>query len=172
MFILWLWTNVSTTVVCSIIQSSYCPKNPLCRFLCRHQISTPLGKYQRVQLLGHAVSVPSSFLFFLNSSEFDFLLWVTFSRALKHVWTGLSFCYSKHFFERQALCTHNPGCSDGKESACNAGDLYSIPGSGRSPREENGNTLPQYSCLENPMDRGAWQTTPHGVTKSQTWLSD
>ena len=63
-FILRLWTNVSTTVVCGVVQSSYCPKNPLCRFLCRHQISTPLGKYQRVQLLGHAVSVPSSFLFF------------------------------------------------------------------------------------------------------------
>ena len=44
--------------------------------------------------------------------------------------------------------------SDGKESACNAGDMGSIPGSGRSPGEENGNPL-QYSCLENPMDRGA-----------------
>ena len=47
-----------------------------------------------------------------------------------------------------------PGGSDGKESACNAGDLGSIPGSGRSPGEENGNPL-QYSCLENPMDREA-----------------
>ena len=48
--------------------------------------------------------------------------------------------------------------SDGKESACNAGDLGSIPGSGRSPGEGNGNPL-HYSCLENPMDRGAWQAT-------------
>ncbi len=47
------------------------------------------------------------------------------------------------------------GDSDGKESACNAGDPGSIPGSGRSPGEGNGNPL-QYSCLENPMDRGAW----------------
>ena len=47
-----------------------------------------------------------------------------------------------------------PGGSDGKESACNAGDLGSIPGSGRSPGEGNGNPL-QHSCLENPMDRGA-----------------
>ena len=47
-----------------------------------------------------------------------------------------------------------PGGLDGKESACNAGDLGSIPGSERSPREGNGNPL-QYSCLENPMDRGA-----------------
>ena len=49
-----------------------------------------------------------------------------------------------------------PGGSEGKASACNAGDLSSIPGSGRSPGEGNGNPL-QYSCLENPMDRGAWQ---------------
>ena len=60
-----------------------------------------------------------------------------------------------------------PGGSDGKESACNAGNLGLIPGSGRSPREGNGNPL-QYSCLENPKDRGAWQATVHGVTKSQT----
>ena len=49
-----------------------------------------------------------------------------------------------------------PGGSDGKESACNAGNLGSIPGSGRSPGEGNGNPL-QYSCLENSMDREAWQ---------------
>ena len=48
-----------------------------------------------------------------------------------------------------------PGGSDGKESACNAGDPSSIPGLGRSPGEGNDNP-PQYSCLENPMDRGAW----------------
>ena len=52
----------------------------------------------------------------------------------------------------------SPGGSDGKESACNAGDLGSIHGSGRCPGKGNGNPL-QYSCLENPMDRGAWQTT-------------
>ena len=56
-------------------------------------------------------------------------------------------------------------------SACNAGDLGSIPGSGRSTGEGNGNPL-QYSCLENPMDGGAWWATVHGVTKSQTRLSD
>ena len=54
-----------------------------------------------------------------------------------------------------------PGGSDGKESACNAGDPGLIPGTRRSPGEENGNPL-QYSCLENPMDRGAWWTTVHG----------
>ena len=64
-----------------------------------------------------------------------------------------------------------PGGSDGKESACKAGDAGLIPGLGRSPGEGNGNPL-QYSCLENPMDGGACQATVHGVTKSQTWLSD
>ena len=60
-----------------------------------------------------------------------------------------------------------PGGSDGKESACNAGDPGSIPGLGRSPGEGNGNPL-QYSCLENSMDRGAWQATVHGIEKSDT----
>ena len=64
-----------------------------------------------------------------------------------------------------------PDGSDGQESACNAGDPSSIPESGRSPGEGNGNPL-QYSCLENSMDRGAWQATVHGVAKSQTRLSD
>ena len=61
--------------------------------------------------------------------------------------------------------------SDGKESACNAGDLDSIPGLGRSPGEGNGYPL-QYSCLENPMDRGDWQATVHGVTESWAQRSD
>ena len=55
----------------------------------------------------------------------------------------------------------------GKESACSAGEPGSIPGSGRSSGEGNGNPL-QYSCLENPMDGGAWQATVHGVAKSRT----
>ena len=64
-----------------------------------------------------------------------------------------------------------PGGSGGKESTCNAGDLVSIPGSGRSPGEGNGNWL-QYSCLKNPMHRGAWWATVHRFAKSQTWLSN
>jgi len=59
-----------------------------------------------------------------------------------------------------------PGGLDGKESACNA-NLGSIPGLGKSSREGNGNPL-QYSCLENSMDRGAWQATVHEVEKSRT----
>ena len=64
-----------------------------------------------------------------------------------------------------------PGGSDEKESACNAGDLGSIPGLERSPGERNGNPL-QYSCLGNSMDRGAWRAIVYGVTKSWTQLSD
>ena len=60
-----------------------------------------------------------------------------------------------------------PGGSDSKESAYNAGDLGSIPRSGRSPGKGIGNPL-QYSCLENSMDRGAWQATVQGITESRT----
>ena len=63
-----------------------------------------------------------------------------------------------------------PGGSDGKESACNVGDLGLIRGLGRSPGEGKGYPL-QYSGLENSIDKGAWQATVHGVTKNQTRLS-
>ena len=59
------------------------------------------------------------------------------------------------------------GASDGKESACSAGDLGLMHGSGRSLGEGNGKPY-WYSCLENPMERGAWWPTVHGVRKSQT----
>ena len=76
-----------------------------------------------------------------------------------------------HFFLNSlwVLTSGFPGGSVGKESACNVGDQGLIPGLGRSPREGNGNPL-QYSCLENPMDSGAWQATVHRVTQSQTRL--
>ena len=64
-----------------------------------------------------------------------------------------------------------PGGKDGKESACNAGDLGWVPGWGRSPGEENDNPL-QYSCLKNSTDRGAWQATVYGVAKSRAQLSN
>ena len=60
-----------------------------------------------------------------------------------------------------------PSGSDSKGSACSAGDLDSVSGLGRSPGEGNDHSL-QYSCLENSMDRGAWEATVHGVAKSQT----
>ena len=64
-----------------------------------------------------------------------------------------------------------PGGSDKKDSACNAGDFGSIPGSGRSPGEGNGNPL-QYSCLENPHGQRSLRAAVHGVAKSRTQLSD
>jgi len=64
-----------------------------------------------------------------------------------------------------------PGGSDSEESACNAEDAASIPGLGRCPGEGNGYPL-QYSCPENPMDRGAWRAILHGVAKSLTPFSD
>ena len=64
-----------------------------------------------------------------------------------------------------------PGGLDGKAFAYNVGDPGLIPGSGRSSGEGNGNPL-QYSCLENPMDRGTWWATVHGVAKNRTRLSD
>ena len=74
------------------------------------------------------------------------------------------------------LCYHMllwcfPGGSDGKEFVCNAGNPGLIPGLGRFPGEGNGNPL-WCSCLENPMDRGAWQATVHGIAKSWTQLSN
>ena len=64
-----------------------------------------------------------------------------------------------------------PSGLEGKPSACNAGDLGSIPESGRSPGEENGNPL-QYSCLENSLDRGESEAAVHGVAKGRIRLSD
>ena len=80
--------------------------------------------------------------------------------------TGALYPYmDPHGASEQASCLT---CgSDGKESACDAGDPGSIPGLGRSHGERHGNPL-QYSCLENPMDRGVWWATVHGVEKSWT----
>ena len=65
----------------------------------------------------------------------------------------------------------SPGGSDSKESACKAGDLGSLSGSGRCPVEGNDYSL-HFSCLENSTDRGAWRAAVHGVTKSRTGLRD
>ena len=86
----------------------------------------------------------------LNWTELKRIKWINVCKALK--W---GFC----------------GSSVDKESACHEGDLDSIPESGRSPGEGNGDPL-QYSCLENSMDRRVLWATVHGVSKSWTWLSD
>ena len=74
---------------------------------------------------------------------------------------------NKNFFKKMGF----PGGLEGKASTCNEGDPGSIPELGRSPGEGNGNPL-QYSCLENPIDGGAWEAAVHGVAKSQTRLSN
>ena len=71
------------------------------------------------------------------------------------------------FYQFKRIDVSKSGGSDGKESACNVGDLGLIPELGRSPGGGNGHPL-QYSCLQNPMDRGAWWATVHGVAKSRT----
>ena len=94
-------------------------------------------------------------------------------------WKGCYFCsgvfiYSSVKFLAYITESYHlgfPGGSEVKASACNVGDLGLTPGLGRSPEEGNGNP-PQYSCLENPMDGGAWWATVHGVTKRWTWLRD
>ena len=70
-----------------------------------------------------------------------------------------------HILGSSLVCKSFPGGSDGKESACNAGDPGLTPGSGRSLGEGNSNSL--QSSLENPMDRGSWQATAHEIAKSQ-----
>ena len=90
--------------------------------------------------------------------------WVSIS-SLGTSLSILSKLASASIFAQTPFCWGFPGGSDGKESACNAGHPGSIPGSGRSPGEGNGNPL-QYSCLGNSMDRGAWQAIVHGVTES------
>ena len=69
------------------------------------------------------------------------------------------------------ICVDFAGGLNGKASACNTGDLSWIPGSGRCPGKGNGYQSHQYSCLENPTDRGAWQPIVHGITKSRARLN-
>ena len=93
------------------------------------------------------------------------------TRTERDTWTPVFiaalFIIARTWKQPRCPSTDFPGGSDGKASAYNAGDPSSIPGSGRSPGEGNGNPL-QYSCLENPMDGGAWRATVHGVTESDT----
>ena len=78
---------------------------------------------------------------------------------------------SHYAYERLSKRFSFPSGSEVKVSASNAGDSGSVPGLGRSSGEGNGSPL-QYSCLENPMDGGAWEAIVHGVAKSRTRLSD
>ena len=116
----------------------------------------------------------SSILGILQARLLD---WVAISSSSESSWpwdqTHVSYvsCIGKKVLYHQHRLRRFPGTSNGKESACNARDEALIPGRGRFPGGGNSNPH-QYSCLENSMDRGDWWTTDHGVTKSQTRLSD
>ena len=106
-------------------------------------------------------------------SPVERVVFVSFKQHLAHAHPPMveSSPCPKHWVEWGDCGKGFFGGSDGKESACIVKDVGSIPGSGRFPGEGNGNPL-QYSCRKNPMDRGAWWATVHGVAKSQTWLSN
>ena len=110
-----------------------------------HKVSLASGRWELVLFPGREQKLPD----FSLEKTFFFLLLV-----------------QKSWFWSSTI----PFCSSvGKESVCNAGDPGSIPGLGRFPGEGNGNPL-QYSCLENPMDREAWQAKVHRIAKRWTWL--
>ena len=88
-------------------------------------------------------------------------LWKACEAALSDVWREFLWLWRGFYFPESSV--------DGKESACNVGDLGLIPGLGRSSGERNGCSL-QYSCLENPIDRRAWRATVQEITKSWTQL--
>ena len=97
-----------------------------------------------------------SFFFFWSHLKFYFWSNITHNQLFKN-WFNLEYIliYTNTLIYTKYYWGFFPGGSEVKASACNAGDLGSIPGSGRYPREGNGNPL-QYSCLENPMEEGAW----------------
>ena len=101
----------------------------------------------------------------------------SFPRGARKSMISLSCLLWKHILKPDPCCLKLegtfwfPGGSDSKESACNVGDLSLIPGSASCPAKGHGNPL-QYSCLENPRNRGAWRATVHRVSKSRTQLSD
>ena len=95
----------------------------------------------------------------------DFWLWIIFCFSLKFICIRFSLTSSSHLYDF-------PGGTSGKNPTANVRDIRdagSIPGSERSPEGGHGNPL-QYSCLENPMDRGSWWAIVHRVAKSWTWL--
>ena len=122
-------------------------------FQCGHMLSFLLGIYLRVKLLDHMVT-----------------LWFNFLRNCQIIF---SLVIPQTLFTDCLVCMYVCGLPwwlSSKESACNAGEVGLIPGSGRSLGEGIGNP-PQYSCLGNPMDREAWRAIVHGVPKSRTRLN-
>ena len=118
------------------------------------------SQLSRLSSLG-CTSKPLTKLFF---KMIHFFMWTIFKVCIEFVTILLLFYVLLYFFFLAMRYVGFPSGSNGKESVCSSGDegnVGSIPGLERSPAEGNCNPL-QYSCLENPMDRVAWQTTVHG----------
>ena len=145
------------------------PGLPHCRSIL-YQLSYDLAKARSNALAQQLAGKDTRWVSCLSkcacSSDPGYPWWST--HILRHSLVGHPLCTPPH---RALWEVGFPGDSDGKESVCNVGDPDLIPGSGRSPGEGHGNPL-QYSCLENPTDRGAWRATVRGVAKSRTRLSD
>ena len=127
-------------------------------------------------------SLPSSFILlpsslFLSPYSYSSFVIPSLSLTLEHLALSPDKPQSRKFMviypvlRRSRSPLDFPGGSDGKASAHNVGDLGSVPELGRSPGEGKDYSL-QYSCLENYMNKGTWQATIHGITKSQTWLGN
>ena len=149
-------------------ENQCCPYSELVQKGChllrlKRQVENALGKKILKEGLGYKTSCPKSSPWL---SEL-FTFWLTKRTCTKNEGSGRDEQDRTHnffFWPYPTACGGFPRGSVGKESTCNAGDPGLIPGWGRSPGEGNGNPL-QYSCLENPRDRGAWQATVHGVTR-------
>ena len=118
-------------------------------------------------LVGPKPKAPTSPALILQTPGFGYI----FNNYVEHNNQGGDISRILEPYFQSPMFLQSPGGSDGKASAYNVEDPGSIPGSGRSPGEGNGNPL-QYSCLENPMDRGAWRAAVCRVAKSWTRLSD
>ena len=121
-------------------------------------ICPPFGVYVRA-FCYHITKNPSTFRCAEQGNPNPYFFKTRFTQRLTHG----AWCFVELF----EMYTYKPWSSNDKESACNAGDPGLIPGLGRYLGEGNGNPL-QCSCLENPMDGGAWWATVHGVAKCQT----
>ena len=123
-------------------------------------------------------SNPSCFFFLTENYNLykillknQFQIWICSNRLYVYIEINVSQHSFPLYFFLRFLTPFNPWWLTGKETACNAGDLGSTPGSGRSPGKWNGDPL-QYSCLGNPMEKGAWLATIHRVSKSWTHFRD
>ena len=126
-----------------------------------HGLASPRGGILNTTLLRNKSESRQSY----DPGKFGMIL--SWLQALRSVlYFSILHCsyYVRTFMGAAAGVSGSPGGSVSKETACSAGDPGAVPGSGRPPGEGNGNPL-QYSCLENPKDRGAWQATVHGVAR-------